>query len=661
MEDITQTIPTVPVASEEDIWGENTNSVPKVSKDITNSQNSLTASIKSKLYSPAEEAFHTSKSNKPIEISYKSIYEIASDDDLTVREWVQKDPEYAVKVAEAVYAQWQQFLTSAAINGTVTLTDEDGEEHVVALNKNQTRMIEKQLDTSKQQLDLVNSIYITCYKEGDKRKDVLQNSMYMRALNGDSKLAIYLHDRVDGKPSETKTADMDYDNAYNIYMIIHTLFDKQLQVLNSGNGTKLICCSRRAGKTHMLVAILLIECLRRPRTKCMYIGETAELSESLIDKAANDIIDACQLKDKRGRRFNWKKIDNGSEIMVRGLSNTKDPDQIRGQAAKVIVIDEFFHLKSELLEYMQREVLEPMQMDFADDYKFICAGTPPQVKGTYGEYVWKNWEVDHFQWTWRDNPHPVNVEQRKEYVEKLLRDKGLDWSSSFARREYNGEWAYDEDLLLYPEFHVYDPREAIPTFKIDRVLFGIDYGVGDNDTLIGIAWSDEEKRGYQFWEDKFNRLDITDRTISQLEYLCGQVKLAWQTALDFFPNMSPKEANKRILWDADDNDQHVTDYMNINIRLEYKDEMDNVQELKLNIQNAHKTDRTVMQDKIADILRTGDLLLIKNGKCAQECQSTILKRGPNGEVYHEVDMKAYHPDLLPAMRYALWNAIGVYN
>ena len=1011
MEDITQTVQTVPVASEEDIWGEDTNSVPKVSEDITNSQNSLTASIKSKLYSPAEEAFHTSKSNKPIELSYKSIYEIASDDGLTVREWVQKDPEYAVKVAEAVYAQWQQFLTSAAINGTVTLTDDDGEEHTVALNKNQTRMIEKQLDTSKQQLDLVNSIYITCYKAGDKRKDVLQNSMYLRALNGDSKLAIYLHDRVDGKPSETKTADMDYDNAYNIYMIIHTLFDKQLQVLNSGNGTKLICCSRRAGKcwspdtllrkydgtlvmaknvvvgdimmgahnepqkvlstttgkdqmfrirskqigcridftcnsvhvltvrfaadlsktrsayknvykkgevydiplneflqlpsyiqnrfnlmrqcidypekqhiidpyilglwlgdgdkahpriavgvnepeimsgitdycnrnnfevnvryqnhsageccevsiksgkvlpeemrrlniegnkhipqeylidsvenrlqllaglidsdgcldkrgnlsfsntdkvlvdtvielcdslgfrttvnkqvkkywseahsaeqtvevfnvfikgkrseipcrcprkqakdstqsldygfyitpvgegdyagftldgdgrlllsdytvthnTHMLVAILLIECLRRPRTKCMYIGETAELSESLIDKAANDIIDACQLKDKRGRRFNWKKIDNGSEIMVRGLSNTKDPDQIRGQAAKVIVIDEFFHLKSELLEYMQREVLEPMQMDFADDYKFICAGTPPQVKGTYGEYVWKNWEVDHFQWTWRDNPHPVNIEQRKEYVEKLLRDKGLDWSSSFARREYNGEWAYDEDLLLYPEFHVYDPREAIPTFKIDRVLFGIDYGVGDNDTLIGIAWSDEEKRGYQFWEDKFNRLDITDRTISQLEYLCGQVKLAWQTALDFFPNMSPKEANKRILWDADDNDQHVTDYMNINIRLEYKDEMDNVQELKLNIQNAHKTDRTVMQDKIADILRTGDLLLIKNGKCAQECQSTILKRGPNGEVYHEVDMKAYHPDLLPAMRYALWNAIGVYN
>jgi hypothetical protein len=102
--------------------------------------------------------------------------------------------------------------------------------------------------------------------------------------------------------------------------------------------------------------------------------------------------------------------------------------------------------------------------------------------------------------------------------------------------------------------------------------------------------------------------------------------------------------------------------MNINIRVKYKDEQtDEDIELKLNIQNAHKTDKTVMQDRISDLLRRGDLLLIKDGKCAKECQSTILKRGPNGEVYHEVDMKAYHPDLLPAMRYALYNVIGIYD
>lgn len=586
---------------------------------------------------------------------FDSIFEIARADNSTLQEFVQKDPQYALRLAENSYANWQNLLTSAALTGGIDMPDEEGNVQTFAVSKNQTKLLELRVREASKQLETVNQIILTCFKSDEQRKDTLERAMYTRALRGDTKMAIYLHDRVDGRPAETKQLEYDYDNAYNIYMIIHTLFDKQLQVLNVGNGTVLVCCSRRAGKTHMEVAIAIIECLRKPRTKCMYIGETMELSESLFDKAANDIIDACQLKDKRGRRFNWKKMDNGSEIMIRGLSNTKDPDQIRGQAAKVIIIDEFFHLKSELLEYMQREVLEPMQMDYADDYKFICAGTPPQVKGTYGEHVWKTWDVPKFTWTWRDNPHPVSLEKRKEYVEKILHDKGLDWSSSFARREYNGEWVYDEDLLLYPEYYTYNPREAMPTFKATRVLFGIDYGVGDNDTIWGCVWNDDEKRGYQFWEDKFNRLDIMDRSISQLEYLGEEVKAAWRTAFDYFPDLEPKEANKRILWDADDSDQHLTDYFNINIRLNEP----GFENLRLNIQNAHKTDRTIMYDKIRDLLRRGDMLLIEDGKCVHEVMSTVLRRGPNGEVYSEVDNKAFHPDLLPAMRYALWNAIGI--
>lgn len=627
----------------------------------SNAQESLTASVKKMLYTPASDDEVQCHNIEEYEFpKFESIYEIARKEGMSVQAYVQQNPDKAQQIMEYGFAEWQNILTMMAMKGVISVVDADGVEHDYLITKNQTKLIEMRVQQAEKQLELVRELALTSYRSNDQRKDALERVMYKRALRGDTRLAMYLHDRVDGRPAETKTADLDYDNAYNIYMIIHTLFDKQLAVLNSGNGTKLICCSRRAGKTHLLVAIAFVECLRRSNTKCIYIGETMELSEGLINKAANDIIDACHLKDRRGRRLNWKKFDNGSELMVRGLSNTKDPDQIRGNAAKVIIIDEFFHLKSELLEYLQREVLEPMQLDYADDYKFICAGTPPPVKGTYGEYVWKTYNCDKFTWTWRDNPHPVSLEAREAYIEKILKEKGLDWNSSFARREYGGEWIYDDDLLLYPEFHSYDPREAIPTIKPTRILFGIDYGVGDNDTLIGIAWSDDERRGYVFWEDKFNRLDIQDRTISQLEYLCGQVKLAWQTAIDFFPSMHPKDANKLVLWDADDNDQHLTDYMNINIRLDYKDpNTEEPKQLQLNIRNAHKTDKTIMQDKIRDALRTGDLLLIKGGKTEQEVMSTILKRGPNGEVYSEVDMKAYHPDLLPALRYAMWNVYGV--
>ena len=581
-----------------------------------------------------------------------SIYEIASANHLPLLQFIADDPEYAVMVVEMSYAKWTNVMTQAALTGC--LSTEEGN---VSITKNQIHALELRIKQAKYELDLVTDYAVSMSGEGKKR-DHLLRTLYMHAvMHRDTKAIIYLIDRLDGRPGEARVAELSYDNAYNIYMILHTLFDKQLNVLNAGNGTILVCCSRRAGKTHMLVACLLIECMRRPNTTCIYIGETMELSEGLIDAAANEIVEACHLQDKRGKRFNWRRMDNGSQILVRGLSNTKDPDQIRGNKAKVIVIDEFFHLKSNLLEYLQREVLQPMQMDYADDYKFLCAGTPPQIKGTYGEMAWKTWEVPHFSWTWRDNPHPVNVEAREVYVEQAIAEKGLTWDTPFVRREYNGEWAYDDDLVLYPNYKVYDPAEGIPQWPISRVFFGIDYGVSDSDAIVGFAWSDDEGKGYELFECKFNRLDIKDRTISQLEYLKMQVMEAWERALNCFRVDDPesaKQANKRILWDADDNDQHLTEELSIDCK--FNDDI--YGNISLQIANAHKTDKKIMWDKIDEKMRKGELLIMKGGKLEHECISTILLRGPNGEIYNEIDESAFHPDLLPAMRYCLWNVLG---
>jgi hypothetical protein len=578
----------------------------------------------------------------------RSIIEIAHEQGFTLQEYVTQDPDRAIRYAELCLSEWLKLQSMAAIEGHIR-TDTGS----YRLDKNMTKLIELRVQEAARQLNLVNEYTYVAIQDGEKRKDHLIRALYNRAVQrGDTRAAIYLIDRVDGRPGETRVADLDYDNAFNVYQIIHTLFDKQLEVLNSGNGTKLICCSRRAGKTQLCCATMLIESLRRPNTTCVYIGKTMENMEEIIDTTMNKIVQFCSLRDKRGKRLDWKRLDNGSKILVAGLSNTKDPDKIRGFSAKVIVMDEFFHMSTSLLSYMYREVLKPMQMDYADDYKFICVGTPPPIKGTFGEQAWKTWEVPHFFWTWEDNPHPVDLEARRELITQALKEEGYGWDSTFARREYGGEWIYDEDLLLYPEYHCYNPRDTLPPIHVDMILFGIDYGVSDSDTLIGIAWDTQARAGFVFHEDKFNRLDIKDRTISQLQYLKQQVTLAWAEALEFFPSLSDKEANKRILWDADDNMQHITDDLNMNCRLP------NYPDLRLNIQNAHKTDKVMMFDKIRDLLRTANLLLIEGGKTAKECDMTVLKRGPNGQVYPEIDDKVFHPDLLPAMRYALWNVIG---
>lgn len=605
---------------------------------------SLTATVKAFLEGSVDDYYQ----EMMIAPDTDSIYAKSQAAGLTLQQYVQKDPDRAIREAEGSLQQWLEIQASGSLEGIINTT-----EGKRVLSRNMAKLLDNRVSYAQKMLEQVNEFAYTAYKDGEKKKDHLVRTAYTRAVyKNDSRMLIYLMDRVDGRPGESRTVDLDYDNAYNVYQIIHTLFDKQLEVLNSGSGTKLVCCSRRAGKSHMLTAACFIEALRQSNTTVLYIGQTMENTEYIFESAANKIIDKCKLRDKRGKRLNWKHLDNGSRIHICGLSNTQDPDKILGFGAKIIVVDEFFALKDQLLDYLIKEVLRPMQMDYATEYKFICAGTPPRTKGTYGEHAWKTWNVPHYFWTYKDNPFPVDPVAKEEYVLNELAEMGLDMTSVYARREYGGEWIYDEDLLLYPEFHTYDPREVYPSYNIDMVLFGIDYGVSDSDALIGIAWDTAGRRGYIFHEDKFSRLDIKDRTVSQLQHLEGQVKYAWGKSLEFFPSLSPKEANKRILWDADDSDQKVSDHFNMNIRL------DEHPDLRLNIQNAHKTGKTIMFDKIRDLLRTAGLLLIKDGKTVKECEKTVLRRGPNGQIYPDVDMKVYHPDILPALRYALWNVIG---
>ena len=587
-----------------------------------------------------------------------SIYSIAVSKGLSVEQYIAQNPQAAVANCTAICDFWFQLNSSLAVHGG--LVDKDGK--VYSVSKEQGIAIRTAYEAAERALQKVSNIALM-YSDTNLREAVINALLRHGFENGDTRALTYLVDRIDGRPTEAATAIVKRDVNYNLYRLISGLFPKQQEVLNAGSGTILISCSRRAGKTVCLVFIALISALSTPGCTIIYIGPTAELAENLFAKYADMAVRQFGLTDSRGAPLDWKKLDNGSQILIRGLSNTKDPDQIRGQGAKIIIIDEFFHMRSNLLDYMQTQVLEPMQLDYADDYKFICAGTPPLIKGTYGEKAWKTWNVKKFSWTWRDNPYPTSFEARKKYIDNLLEKKGLTWDSPFARREYNGEWVYDEDLLLYPTYSCYDPSSNLPFAHVDNVYFGIDYGMSDCDALIGVVWNNSETvadmndsgitssagRGFVFYEKKFSRLDLQSTSFTQLEYMKASVREAWEAALMFFPDMSPEEANKRILWMADDSDQQLTEELVSSI---------SVKGLYLNIDNAHKRDKVLMYDNIRALLRTGNLLLVQDGLTAHECDSTVLVRGPRGEVYPEVDDSVFHPDLLSAMRYALWPVCG---
>lgn len=581
--------------------------------------------------------FETDENGEPVAF-LKSVYELAQKEGLTLADWAYKDPELALATAQRIVADWERVLTNATLTQTINGT---------RFTREGVQLLQRSVQNARDD-HLQVQVTLNMGSPDQLRRDRLLESMYTKAISGDMKAAQYWIDRIEGKIPEAKEAQLDYSNDIQVYKILNTLFPKQLEVLMSGPGTKICCCGRRGGKTRLVAAKLLIEALSTTNTTCIYISKTMKMGEDgLLGPALNEIIDTCHLTDSKGNRLNWKNFENGSQVLVRGLSNTKDPDVIRGHKAKVVVIDEFFHLHSDLLEYLMNEVLKPMQLDYATGFSTIFIGTPPRIRGTYGEKMWNELKAPHFSWTAKDNPF---IHDFDEFIEKECAEKGIDKTHPYIRREYFGEWEYDQDALLYPTYFTWND-EMVPRFNIDRVLIGVDYGTSDNDAIIATAWDSEGRRGFVFYEEKFNRLTCP-RDVTQLEFLRKCCREVWEYSLDFWHNIDKKEANSRITWDADSSDGHLTEELQVNLKCRYP-------ELTMNIGTAHKHDKVLMQDKIRDLFRTASLLLPENGRTAMECDMTVLKRDMQGNILLDIDDKVYHPDLIPALRYSLWDVLGL--
>ena len=566
-----------------------------------------------------------------------SIHAVALERGKTLQDYIYDDPEKALMTAQLIHGNWETVLTNAALTGAI-----NGQK----ISREGVKLIERAVMNSRNDIDTVQMI-MAAGSPDELNKDRVMMAMLNKALQGNIKAMQYMIDRVEGRAGETKEASLDFDHMLPVYLILHSLFGKQLEVINAGPGTKMCCCGRKAGKTHLLAAILLLAALRRKNHTVMYISQTKEFGEKyVIGPALNELIAICDLRTSKNEKLNWRRLENGSRILIRGLSNTKDPDAIRGPNAGTIVIDEFFHLNDDLLEYLYDEVLGPMSLVYGTNYEVVLVGTPPRTRGTFGEKCWTELNVPKFHWTGYDNPY---IKDFDAYVQKKCDEKGIDINHPYIRREYFGEWKYDEDALLYPIYYTWND-EVPPTINIDCITIGLDYGTSANDAIIAVAWDKTNRKGFIFYEIKFSRLTCPPE-MTQLKYLEKCCKELWEYSLDFFHHLDPIEANRRVIWSADTTDGHVTDDFRVNLQCRYP-------ELRMNIGNAHKLGKIQMQDKIRDLFRTANLLVPEGGPTERELKMTILKRDAKGNLMLDIDDKAYHPDLLPALRYAMWEVIG---
>ena len=234
-------------------------------------------------------------------------------------------------------------------------------------------------------------------------------------------------------------------------------------------------CSRRLGKTYLLLVIAIIFCNSRPGLWVRYAGPTYRQLEDMIKPVFYNLWKYIAEPYRPKSTDRYFVFPNMSRISF-GAADV--PDSLRGSEADLIIIDEAGFVKN--LKYLIDEILDPMLqgkpfMKEGFHGKMLIGTTPAReadhysnelsiIKETEGNYIRR----DIF--TRDDMP--------QEELQAIIKKHGGVNSPSFMR-EYRALRVIDETLTVVPEYHEFEERTIIEDFSDTRPDLYDSYTVGD--------------------------------------------------------------------------------------------------------------------------------------------------------------------------------------
>src|SRR5580692_3983277 len=119
--------------------------------------------------------------------------------------------------------------------------------------------------------------------------------------------------------------------------IKETLFKQQRDLLaDHGHSVRVACCSRRAGKTQCIMRGLLLQCLEKPNSICVYFVDTIARAKKLVwdgPETIPTIVDelglwkVCELNQSD----HFVRFSNGSILWVTGCETMVDAKKWKGK------------------------------------------------------------------------------------------------------------------------------------------------------------------------------------------------------------------------------------------------------------------------------------------------------------------------------------------
>lgn len=250
-------------------------------------------------------------------------------------------------------------------------------------------------------------------------------------------------------------------------ILFHATQDKIYGAIQRNTRRKFfVLCSRRLGKTFMLLALAFQTAIRKPGARVLFLAPTAKQAAQIAVDTAAAILNggsepdfACPTDLRPELKAQQKEFifSNGSIVRLSGVNNEHSAD-LRGGAADLVILDEAGQMDN--LKSVVSDVVMPMTM--TTNGQIILATTPPDSPGHDSTQIYEDLAATEsaIKFTIRDAPH-VTHETKREYlieagekredVDEILAGKKEPLGTT-ALREYFCEFVTDASKAVVPEF-----------------------------------------------------------------------------------------------------------------------------------------------------------------------------------------------------------------
>lgn len=436
-----------------------------------------------------------------------------------------------------------------------------------------------------------------------------------------------------------------------------------LEIYQSEATNLLLYCSRRAGKTEVILGLLLLTSMNRAGVSCLYLGHTSKQVKK-IWRRWKKLLRDFDLPASHDETDIETELHNGSRIVFGSIDDRAHIQTYLGDsmAGGMACVDES-QSQNALLEELVKEILGPMIAEVTKDHpvpgRLVVAGTAVDSAGGFFDTLYEanavlspegafsankpDSEWACFSFTRWHNPHELDNDAR---LASYCKTWNIAPTDPFILQTWFGLRVFDANATCYrysKDRNAYQAQFAtwstdlalppgtltarIPPNGIDLFSCGIDAGSHDRTGIVLWGWSSKHVTPGIWQVAEWTTERHTPIHTTQIYEVLKRLKLQY---------------GKVIRWIRDDGSSQTIDDT---LRVEHG--------ILIEPPIKGKGSKKARVERLADLLQTGRAHVIEGSELETDLMLCRWNQNMRAEGKWDFDDSIIHPDIADAATYGL--------